>query len=137
MPNQNKIIQLGLQYVVIPQNTQDIEEYRKDVIIASHKATPITLWQNYAAQANEATAEIDLSTMTGMSIYVSFSGATTINIQAKTATSLDGSGWSTFNSDTFAASSYQIYNIWTLPFTKIRLQTTNAVTITAQVFKKT
>lgn len=137
MPSQNKTIQLGLQYVVIPNNTQDIQEYRKDVIIAFHTGTPITLWQNYPSQAGQATQEIDISKMSGMGIYISFNGATTITLQAKTITSLDGSGWSDFDSTTFTSADAIIYNIFTLPFKKIRVKTSAAVTMTVQYFLKT
>lgn len=137
MPSQNKTIQLSGQYVVISQVSQDISDYRKDIIIAFHTGTPITLWKDYSAQAGQATQEIDLSTMAGMGIYASFDGATTITLQAKTITSLDGSGWSDFDLTTFTSADAIIYNIFTLPFKKIRVKTSAAVTMTVQYFLKT
>lgn len=134
---QQKTSQLGLQYVVMSQNASDIDDYRKEVIIAVHKVTPYVLWKQYGASINEVTGDVDISTAASLGIYIGVNGATTINVQVQTSNSTDGSGWSDFDSNVFSGSGYLFYNIWVLPFRRIRFQSTAAVVATIEVFLRT
>ena len=129
-------ISLQLQYVVQVPVTDD-DDYSKQIIVSEYTTTSIVLWENQAALANEVTNDLDISKMGAMGIYIQVDQATTINFQVETITSLDGSGWSVYDSHDFAAAGAEFYNIWILPFQKIRFQTTSPATITVQCWIRT
>ena len=127
---------MQLQYVVVPA-VQDGEDFSKEVTVASHQTFPYTLWNNFAAGAGAATQSLDVSQISSIGFYLKASAATVVDIQAKTADSIDGSGWTTYQSYTFDAAGSASFGIWFLPFTTMRLVTESAVTITAEIFLRT
>lgn len=129
-------LQYQLQYVLIAPNP-DGEDYSKDVTVSSHQAFPYTLWNNIAVGNNQVSTTIDVSQCSSIGFYLQVSAGTVINIQAKTADSIDGSGWTTYQTYTFDAAGSASFGIWFLPFTTMRLQVVTGVTITAEIFLRT
>ncbi len=129
-------LSMYMQYVVIIP-TVDVEDYSKNVIISSHTTFPVVLWNGAIRAANDFTAPTDVSKYGVLGYYIQTNTATTINIQAQTPTSLDGSGWSTVASEVFSAAGATTGGIWFMAFQNIRFQTTAAATITIQAFLRT
>jgi len=110
----------------------DHEDFSNPIIVSEYTTKPITLWNNEAVPAGSVTSEVDVSKVASLGVFIEVSSATTVEFQVETAT-----GWKVFDSISFAAADHFFYNVWILPFTKIRFKTTEATTITVQVFLRT
>ena len=109
----------------------DDEDYSKQMNVIEFKTTPYILWDNELRLAGDSTYEIDLTDADNLGIYIQVDRATTISLEVKTAT-----GWAVFDSVTFTGADYFFYNIWQIPFSMIRLTTSNTATISIQCFIK-
>ena len=88
-----------------------------------------TLLQDYAASAGDYVEGTYSYYAWGMGVYVKVNGATDIQLQVYTA-----NGWVTYDTLSFSGAGENFWNIWNWPFTQYRFVTTNAVTLTIQVW---
>lgn len=130
------LIQKQLVYAVVSQLTDD-DDFSKNIIVSSHATFPLTLWNNEARAANDITTPFDVSKYGSIGFYFETNAATTISIQVATLHSIDGSGWSTYDTVAFTGAGSQFYSIWLLPFQSVRFMTSAGATLTIQAFLRT
>jgi len=110
----------------------DYEDFARPVSLVSYKTSSETLWENKDVVAGEVTDIIDVSTIASLGVYIAVSSATTIKFQVYTA-----DGWKDYDELVFSGAGHIFLNFWTLPFQKIRFQTTQSTTATIEVFYRT
>jgi len=111
---------------------EDEEDFSKPVTLIGYRTEPVILWKEVVKNAGAVTDEIDVSRIASLGVYVKVSSATTIEFQVETA-----AGWAIYDSTSFTTAGDIFFNIWILPFMKIRFKTTEATTITIQLFLRT
>ena len=90
------------------------------------------VWKDYAATAGEVSAEVDISKVEFLLIYLKVSAATDITLQVNTT-----DGFIDYDIISFSAAGSDFWNVWSLATDKIRFKTSAAATITIQVQMKT
>jgi len=90
-----------------------------------------TIVQDYSASAGWTSDAVDVSKVESIGVYVKVDGATDINLLVETV-----DGYVVYDTITFTGAGFEFWNIWSFPFGSIKFQTSNAVTLTIQVFYK-
>lgn len=87
---------------------------------------------NTSVDAGYTTAEIDISKSEFIGIYVESNVANTFTIQVNT-----GNGYKDYDSLSVSAGLASFFNIWSLPFSPIKIKVANAATVSIEVYLKT
>jgi hypothetical protein len=114
-----------LQYVVSVPLSDD-EDYSKRMNLHTFKQKTISLWYRNLIFAGGVSNSVDVSTANMASVYVQVDGATTITLEVQVV-----NGWTPLLTWSPTAADFHQWQLWNMPFTAIRLTTSNTVTITS------
>ena len=110
----------------------DDEDFSKPIIVKEYRTQVNVLWETIPLSALSETDDTDVSTLSSLGVYIKVSSATRIKILVETIL-----GWGQYDEIPFTAAGEMFVNFWTLPFQRIKFQTTDPTTATIQLYLRT